>query len=108
LLQEYEGSVWISVPAPSSGSQLLGVACSAAGACWAVGDSTAAGSGTLIEQETAGGWSIVPSTNPGATTDPQLNGVACTGNGECWAVGGPAPPSGSGSMILEQMVGGAA
>ena len=103
LLEEYDGRGWSSVPTPTSGSQLLGVACSDAGDCWAVGGSTAAGSGTLIEQETAGGWSVVPTSLSTVTTDPQLNGVACAGSGECWAVGGPAPLSGSGPMILEQM-----
>jgi hypothetical protein len=83
------------------------VACSAIGDCWAVGDSTAAGFSTLIEQETAGGWTIVPTPLPSVTTDPQLNGVACVGTGECWAVGGPASQSSSGSMILEQMAAGA-
>ena len=107
LLEEYDGSGWSSVPAPASGSQLLGAACSATGDCWAVGDSTAAGFSTLIEQETAGGWTIVPTPLPSVTTDPQLNGVACVGTGECWAVGGPASQSGSGSMILEQMAAGA-
>lgn len=108
LLEEYDGAGWSSVPAAATGSQLLGVACSAAGSCWAVGASTAAGSGTLIEQETAGGWSVVPTSPSSVTTDPQLNGVACVGSGECWAVGGPARPSGSGPMILEQMAAGPA
>jgi hypothetical protein len=108
LLEEYDGSRWSSIPAPTSGSQLLGVACSGTGSCWAVGDSTAAGLATLIEQETAGGWSIVSTPLSSVTNDPQLNGVACAGGGECWAVGGPAAQSGSGSMILEQMSAGAA
>ncbi|MGP8160146.1 MAG: hypothetical protein ACLQGJ_02825 [Candidatus Dormibacteria bacterium] len=94
LIEQDTGSGWSVVPSPhpsgNTSSQLNAVTCVGAADCWAAGYSGINGNNplTLIEQDTGGGWSIVPSPNgPDSDAPSALDGVSCAGAGDCWAVG---------------------
>src|ERR1017187_1864449 len=86
-------ATWTLVNSPNTGSggnNLHSVACSAPGACWAVGAySTSASHSpdrTLIEQDTQSGWVVVSSPDVGSGVN-ELWSLACPSLHECWAVG---------------------
>ncbi len=92
LIEQNTGSGWSVVSSPTppeGGGSLVGVTCAGAADCWAVGAREDAGAtlGTLIEQFTGTGWTIVPSQPPSDSDSNQLNAVTCWDAGDCWAVG---------------------
>jgi hypothetical protein len=92
LAEQWTGTSWRILPTPNpSGialSGLLGVACTSASACMAVGASTTTTGAVRPVAERWNGtrWTIQPTPNP-----PQgggfLNGVSCTSASACTAVG---------------------
>src|SRR5215510_4385779 len=92
LAERWNGTSWRSLPTPNpSGialSGLLGVACTSASACMAVGASTATTGAIrpVAEQWNGTRWTIQTTPSP-----PQgggsLNGVSCTSASACTAVG---------------------
>jgi len=97
----WNGKKWLNqvVPQPGGGAAgtddaLIGITCSAARNCWAVGSRshTKAGSPTLNEALHWNGakWSSVSTPNPGGTVMADtnvLNSARCTTAANCWAVG---------------------
>ncbi len=92
LVERWNGSTWsvIASPNPSgAGSWLSSVSCSAASACFAVGErepSQQTGR-TLVEQWSGKSWTIVPSPNVSSSSVSRLYDVACTAPNDCAAVG---------------------
>ena len=90
LVEFYDGTSWSVVPSPNplrAGDELLGVACPAAGSCWAVGTVGTGKTGydqPLVERLSQGHWTAVQSHLP---LGGFLPGVACSPGGPCWAVG---------------------
>lgn len=99
---------WVAVSSPNAGAgpdyddQLRGAACADTRDCWAVGvNDTSSPSQTLVEQDTGGGWSIVPSPSPG-TGGNQLNGAACVaGTTFCIGVGYYYASGGNDQTLVE-------
>jgi hypothetical protein len=95
LIEESTGGAWAIVPSPSSasglGSTLYDVTCPSPNLCIAVGknEDFASTPTTLIEQNTGGGWRVVPSPNPTSYGAPYgvLNSVTCVSPVDCIAVG---------------------
>jgi hypothetical protein len=93
LVERWDGSSWTiqttpSVPHSALGAKLLGVACTSASACEAVGERTVANGSTHTLAEAWNGttWSIQP-TPPPIGKFAVLNGVSCTSATGCTAVG---------------------
>lgn len=91
LIEQYTSSGWsiASSPNPSSTENILnGVTCADANSCVAVGQYIYGPGygvlGTLVEQNTGDGWSVVTTPNNGSSNN-TLYGVSCTS--ECQAVG---------------------
>ncbi len=110
LIEENTGSGWAVVPSPNpiaygrGAGRLAGVTCASATHCIAVGQYQADNghSQTLIEENTGGGWTIVPSPNSSRSADNSLRKVACTIAGRCIAVGSQGVyPSNSRTLIEE-------
>jgi hypothetical protein len=98
LVETLSGGIWTVVPSPnaatSPSSNLNGVSCVDASNCVAVGQSDdSSGDHTLVEELSAGIWSVVPAPDVIA-----LISVSCTSATTCVAVG---------SGGVEQLVGGA-
>ncbi len=83
LAERWTGSTWSiqTTPAPSSGGQLVGVACASTTACITVGSRPG---GTLAEGWNGSSWSIQSTPSPNGTT---LSAVSCTSPTACTAVG---------------------
>lgn len=90
LVEHWNGTSWTIEFIPSPGGAfdtlLVGVSCTTATACTAVGGYDTAPSGTLsplAERSTAGGWSVQPTP----TLAGFLDDVACVAASSCIAVG---------------------
>jgi hypothetical protein len=87
LSERWDGTTWsiVSTPNPvgSPDSELLGVTCTSAASCFAVG----LGHSTLIERWNGTIWGIVTSANPTGATGASLTGVSCPSTTRCVAVG---------------------
>jgi hypothetical protein len=96
LAEAWNGTKWTieSTPNPAKASQLLGVSCTSANACTAVGSwqkpppmGPRAGSKTLAEAWNGTKW-VIQATPPLASSpDGELSGVQCTSKNACMAVG---------------------
>lgn len=77
-----------SSPSPGSSSQLIGVSCTSATFCMAVGSLTGSKGygGTLVESWNGHTWSVSPSPSH-LQSNIALNGVSCTSTTFCMAVG---------------------
>lgn len=91
--ERWNGTSWALQETPNptgaSESRLLGVSCSSATACTAVG-SYVERSGvtrTLVERWNGTTWAIQTSADPAGARSSSLNGVACAGASACTAVG---------------------
>ncbi|HEY3907969.1 MAG TPA: hypothetical protein VGM14_28955 [Streptosporangiaceae bacterium] len=83
-------SGWTQQPIsePADGSQLIGVFCTKASACTAVGATpTSSGSVPLAERWNGSSWSIQKPPAPGGASFSVLDAVACTSSTRCLAVG---------------------
>jgi hypothetical protein len=99
LAQRWDGSAWRAVTSPSrpSGhSELVGVACSTAARCWALGANLHddGRQRAFLEAWDGRSWTTVEAPDTGAaTTRASLAGIACVaGTPECRAVGYWADP----------------
>jgi hypothetical protein len=99
LAEQWNGSSWTAqntpFPADQSGgpgtdgtAELRGVKCVSAAFCMGTGDyiNTAGARETLAETWNGSTWSIIPTVNPGPSTN-QLDSVACTTATNCIATG---------------------
>jgi hypothetical protein len=89
LVDHWDGRHWSMVPSPTPrpnhGSALLGVSCTTATACVAVGYTNAV---PLVEQWNGRAWLVVPSVHPPRhQAGSVLASVKCTSNTSCVAVG---------------------
>jgi hypothetical protein len=92
LVEHWDGTTWTVVPSPSpggsSGTFLNGVATTSATNAWAVGFyNNGATPQSVIEHWDGTAWAVVPSPNPGGSSDTELNAVAATSSTNAWAVG---------------------
>ncbi len=110
LIEEDAGDGWAIVASPpqpdGEAGFLNGVTC-AGDRCWAAGSvHTADGmSGTLIEEDTGSGWSIVATPLAPAEVTSELDAVSCTEAGGCWASGDLVDSSGAVQVLTEQNAG---
>ncbi len=93
LAEVWNGTSWsIQSSANSKGvsqnSELIGVACTSASACTAVGASVAAVETALAEAWNGTSWSIEATPMPSGGQQSGLSDVACTSASACTAVGG--------------------
>jgi hypothetical protein len=91
LAEVWAGAKWVVQPAPnppaSVNSSLLGVSCSSASFCAAVGSySTSTGTFTLALIWNGTAWRLRTTANTPQGLD-SLNGVSCTASHACTAVG---------------------
>lgn len=93
LAEKWNGTKWSVVTSPnpsgSTGASLLGVACTSAKNCLAVGKYFMPGK-TLPTAEKWNGtkWSVLTVPAPSGTTDTSLGAVSCVSGTDCQAVGG--------------------
>lgn len=93
LAERWNGSSWKIQPTPSPADTedsllLLGVSCTSATSCTAVGEHlTSSGSLPLAERWNGTSWEIQPTSVPTGTTSAELLGVNCTSATACTAVG---------------------
>jgi hypothetical protein len=94
LAERWNGRKWAiqSTPSPvtgTDGSELLGVSCSSATSCTAVGDSNISGSksDTLAEHWNGTKWAIQATPKPPSGHESRLTGVSCPSATACTAVG---------------------
>jgi len=91
LVESWSGRAWAITPSPNEGSAdnlLLGVSCTRATNCVAVGDYVNSSNvqQTLVESWNGTAWSITPSPDQGSSSN-DLNAVSCAGPTSCVAVG---------------------
>ena len=92
LVEAWNATSWsIQASANSKGAaadaDLLGVACTSASACTAVGLSAFDADAILAEAWNGTSWSIQPTPSPSGSKSAALEGVACTAANACTAVG---------------------
>lgn len=93
LILRWDGINWSRVSSPNTAANqpnmLLGLACTSATQCFAVGNFVNASNITqsLVLQWNGMSWSIIPSPNTGSAQNGDLNAVACSSANDCWAVG---------------------
>ncbi|HEY7430994.1 MAG TPA: hypothetical protein VH641_09700 [Streptosporangiaceae bacterium] len=102
LALHWNGKKWAKVTTPSPAgtaggdiNELIGVSCTAASNCWAVGDdgtitTTAITLVTLAEHWNGKKWATAAVPSPGGTGSgaiSELSTVSCTNTTNCWAVG---------------------
>ena len=108
LAETWNGTSWSvqATPNPSdaTSSDLLGVSCTSATACKAVGDYTDSGGAThtLAERWNGSSWSIQMTPNPEGAAASVLNGVSCTAGAACTAVGDSTDTGGSQVTLAER------
>jgi hypothetical protein len=114
LIEHWDGSSWSIVPSPNSSTSesnfLLGITCTSATDCWAVGHHDSGDVAvfvTLIVHYDGTSWSVVNSPNVTEAQDNELRSVACTSSVDCWAVGyysigNPALPIGT--LITQTLI----
>jgi hypothetical protein len=93
LIEHWDGTAWAIVGSPNTSTTqhniLVGVTCTSASDCWAVGEHLVpfVAYQTLIERWDGTSWAIVASPNTSAAQDNILNAVTCVSASDCWAVG---------------------
>jgi hypothetical protein len=90
VIEHWDGARWSIVSGPSlpTAQGLEGVAATASGTVWAVGQLASVGGpgATLVEQWSGGAWSTVASPSPGTVSN-ELHGVSAVSKNDVWAVG---------------------
>jgi hypothetical protein len=114
LAEQWDGTSWAIQPTPqlASGamSQLIGVACTSATGCTAVGYSSPNGANlvnhpapaTLAERWNGSSWSIQPTPSPPGAAPSILNATSCVSGSDCIAVGNTSNSQGT-SLTLAQL-----
>jgi len=96
LIERWDGRTWSIMASPNVSERsgvppnvLLGVSCSSASNCYAVGYSHYYALQTVIEHWDGKTWTLVPSPNrsQATTAESELEGVSCTSRTSCVAVG---------------------
>ena len=107
LAEAWNGTSWSieATPDPSGAqeSYLIGVSCTTAGACTAVGEYNDSSNAEFAMAETWNGtsWSIEATPEPPGAEGSLFNSVACNSNGTCTAVGGYTDSSGAQDTLAE-------
>jgi hypothetical protein len=106
LAERWIGSVWAiqkSQNPPGTNIQLIGVSCSATGACTAVGTYTNPGAKVLSLAERLSGseWKIQSTEPPPGSKAVELRGVSCPSASACTAVGSYTNSSGNTVSLAE-------
>src|SRR5439155_35327 len=91
LVQHWDGSAWSVIPSPniaSSDNILRGVAAISTNAMWVLEryDDSSSRFPTLMEHWDGSMWSVIPSPDPGTTSN-VFQGVAAVSANDVWAVG---------------------
>jgi hypothetical protein len=108
LTQSWDGLRWkheaVPRPAGALASALLGVSCSAANACTAVGDvqTDAGGQVTLAVQWDGSAWAVESTPNTASATSSVLSAVSCASAASCTAVGYSVDSGNRKSPLAEQ------
>ena len=91
LVERWSGKTWAIQPTPnpagSSQSHLMGVSCTSAKACTAVGYYYKGPQHTMAERWNGKRWAIQPTTNPAGYYASLLSAVSCASANMCIAVG---------------------
>ncbi|MBV9535848.1 MAG: hypothetical protein JO321_10605 [Solirubrobacterales bacterium] len=93
LVERWNGTKWAiqktPKPAGAFARALIGVSCTSARACTAVGDygNSAGTDVTLVERWNGTKWAIQKTPNPVGAIESSLEGVSCTSARACTAVG---------------------
>src|SRR6516165_50487 len=113
VAERWDGSSWAIQPTPrlpgGAMGQLIGVACTSATGCMAVGYSSPNGANlvnhpspaTLAERWNGSTWSIQPTPNPPGAAPSLLNAASCVSRSACIAVGNTSNSRGT-SLPLAQ------
>jgi hypothetical protein len=108
LAESWNGTAWhvqtTPDPAGATASALVGLSCSTAKACWAVGHSydTSGTELTLAESLNGTGWKVQTTPDPsGAMASYIDGGVSCSGPKACSAVGSYTDSSGTQVTLAE-------
>ena len=91
LIERWNGKRWSVQPTPNmvgatTSPPLVGVSCSSASACVAVGSYSGSGP-KLVERWNGTRWSVQPTRTPRAAAYTKLTGVSCFSPSTCTAVG---------------------
>src|ERR1700683_3496470 len=109
--QRWNGSKWSVQKLPETpgdlASEFLGVSCTSATACTAVGAYVNSSDLQLSLAEAWNGtsWSIETTPNPSGAQASTLEGVSCTSSTKCIAVGGSEDSSGDTTTLVEKRKG---
>ncbi len=95
LIEQWDGSTWSAVHAPSMSGILFSVTCTGPSSCWAAGttltdDNQSDPLNGFIDHWDGSSWTKA-STAPSGQTYDQFNSVTCSGPSDCWAVGFAGP-----------------
>jgi hypothetical protein len=113
LIEHWDGSSWTIVSSPNSSTSesnfLLGITCTSATDCWAVGHHDSGDVAvfvTLILHYNGTSWSVVSSPNVTEAQDNEFRSVTCTSSADCWAVGywSIGNPALLGSVITQTLI----
>jgi hypothetical protein len=114
LAERWDGSSWAIQPTPrlpgGATGLLLGVACTSATGCTAVGNSSPGGANlvnhpspaTLAERWNGHTWSIQPTPNPPGAAPSILNAASCMSRSACIAVGNTSNSRGTSLTLAQQ------
>jgi hypothetical protein len=89
LAETRSGDTWTVEPSPTApgpSGRLLGISCTSATACIAVG-STGPGGATLADSWNGATWTTLTTPNPAGSATAELTDVRCTAAAACIAVG---------------------
>jgi hypothetical protein len=104
LAEHWNGTAWHRQATPNQGpSLLIGLACTPAAACTAVGYSaTNQSPGVLVERSAGATWRTQAAPNPEGAASSSLNSVACASRSACTAVGATTSRSRTVATLAEQ------
>jgi hypothetical protein len=104
LAEHWDGTAWHRQATPNQGpSLLIGLACTSAATCTAVGySSTNQSPAVLVERSAGTTWRTQTAPNPAGAASSSLNGVACTARSACTAVGATTSRSRTVATLAEQ------
>jgi hypothetical protein len=104
LAEHWNGTAWHRQATPNRGpSLLIGLACTSAAACTAVGYSnTNQSPGVLVERSAGTTWRTQAAPNPPGAASSSLNSVACIARSACVAVGATTSRSRTMATLAER------
>ena len=104
LAEYWNGTAWHRQATPNQGpSLLIGLACTSATTCTAVGYSNTNQSPAVLVERSAGAtWRTLAAPNPAGAASSSLNSVGCTAPSACVAVGGTTSRSRAMATLAER------